>query len=120
MNAFLTLLLLFLIFLTYRIIQWRQRLSRIRKTLPAIPVLYQVGSVGRIFFPVRWQKWHNDWQFQNRHKFDDLGCNITPFVSLFGLDSVYISNPDAIIEIATSTTRFVKAIELYGISLSQE
>jgi len=35
-------------------------------------------------------------------------------VSLFGLDTVYVANPEAILEISTNPARYPKAVELYG------
>lgn len=103
-----------LVWLLYRILQWRKRLARVRKTMPAYGLVIEPYSLLRRFVPRKWLKFHPDWQFQDRRSFDSLGTNIVPMVSLFGNDSFYVSDPEAVVEIFTNQTRFPKDLKLYG------
>jgi hypothetical protein len=69
----------------------------------------------RLLTPSRYQTYHTDWQFQGIKgvsRYSD--SRIMRLVSLFGVDAVYVANPEAIVEIATNPTRYPKAVELYG------
>ena len=113
-STVLVLLLSPLVWLVYRIIEWQQRLARVRKTMPAYGLWIEPYSLLRRLVPTRWQTFFPDWQFQERRKFDSLGTNIIPIVSLFGKDSFYISDPEAVVEIYSNQTRFPKDLKLYS------
>ena len=113
-STVLVLLLSPLVWLVYRIIEWQQRLALVRKTMPAYGLWIEPYSLLRRLVPTRWQTFFPDWQFQQRRKFDSLGTNIIPIVSLFGKDSFYISDPEAVVEIYSNQTRFPKDLKLYS------
>jgi hypothetical protein len=110
-------LLIFVLWLCYRILQWRFRIARMRRTMPVIPVLIHPFSLLRKFIPQEWQTWHNDWQFQRRKDYDDLGIGMVPFIALIGLDSVYISDTEVVAEMSSTANaaRFPKDVKLYGL-----
>ena len=109
------LLLLFpLLWLLYRIIRWRVRISRMRRTMPVVPVLVAPYALLRRLVPKSWQTYHADWQFQDRRTYDNLGTDIVPLICLFGNDTVYVADADAVVEIATNITRFPKDLKLYS------
>jgi hypothetical protein len=83
--------------------------------MPVFPVLLEPYTVYRHLIPRKWQTFHRDWQFQDRETFDKLGTNIVPLVSLFGNDFIYVSDADAVVEMATNINRFPKDLKLYGI-----
>ena len=118
--AFILLLLLVTLWIAHRVIRWRFRIARIRRTMPVIPVIIQPFAVIRKFWPQKWQTWHNDWQFQRRKQYHDLGTGMVPLIALFGLDSVYISDADVVAEISSvaNAARFPKDVKLYGRNLS--
>jgi hypothetical protein len=103
-----------LVWLVYRIVEWQQRLARVRQTMPAYGLWLEPYSLLRRLVPKQWLKFHPDWQFQDRRTFDSLGTNIIPIVCLFGHDSFYISDPEAVVEIYSNMTRFPKDLKLYG------
>jgi hypothetical protein len=113
-STVLVLLLSPLVWLVYRIIEWQQRLARVRKTMPAYGLFIEPYSLLRRLVPTRWQTFFPNWQFQQRRKFNSLGTNIIPMVCLFGKDSFYISDPEAVVEIYSNQTRFPKDLKLYG------
>ena len=109
-------LLGFSVWFLWRIVRWRIRIARVGKTMPVIPVLIHPFSTVRRLIPEGWQQYHYNWQFRRRREYDSLGTNMIPLISLFGLDSVYISDPDVVAEISASqnATRFPKDVKLYG------
>jgi hypothetical protein len=113
---FIPLLFAFALWIAYRVIRWQCRIARIQRTMPVIPVIVQPFALIRKFWPQKWQTWHNDWQFQRRKQYDDLGTGMVPLIALFGLDSVYISDADVVAEISSvaNAARFPKDVKLYG------
>lgn len=114
------LLILILVgYVCHRIVQWIIRIIRIKKTMPVIPVLIHPWSILRLAWPRRYQAWHKDWQFHQRRHFRNLGTYITPLISLFGNDAIYVADAEAIVEISRDSTRFPKDLRVYGTHLSQ-
>jgi hypothetical protein len=116
MNSIVILLYSCIVYLVYRVVQWRRRIARIQRTMPVVPLIVKPWNLLRMIIPRRFQTWHGDWQFQNRkngHRFD---TDITPLVPLFGHDTIYVADADAVVEIATNERRFPKDLRLYGIS----
>jgi hypothetical protein len=111
--------LLLLIFpplwLLYRIIRWRIRVSRMRRIMPAAAALAPPYSLLRRFIPKSWQTYHVDWQFQDRRTYDNFGTDIVPLVCLFEKDTIYVADADAVVEIATNINRFPKDLQLYSL-----
>ena len=115
MKSLIVLLLSLAFWLTFRIIAWRLRVTRIRRTMPVIPTLFDPYQLVRMFIPKRLQRYHSDWQFQQRKQFNDLGTGLVPLIPLFGLDVLYVSDADAILEMATNPNRFRKDLKLYSL-----
>jgi hypothetical protein len=111
------LVLLPLVYLVYRVVEWRRRIAQFRLTMHAIPVLVPPWSVWRMVWPRKWQTHHLDWQILGHRTFNNLGNNLIPLVSLFGNDIIFVSDADAIKEIATNEIRFPKDLRLYGIHI---
>jgi hypothetical protein len=104
-------------YLLYRVIQWRLRLAKVRRTMPAVGVISEPWAIWRRFWPGKWQTYHNEWQFQDRKTFDNHGSDILPLICLFGKDVYYLFDADAIVEVSMDAVRFPKDLELYRISL---
>jgi hypothetical protein len=82
-----------------RLISWRRRLERVRKTMPAIPVLFPPASIFRNLWPKKWQTYHYDWHTQYRRTmYHNLGSDVFTLVSLFEYDKTFVCNPNAVIE----------------------
>lgn len=111
---FLLILIFPLLWLLYRIVRWRVRVSQMRRTMPVVPLLVEPYSLLRLLVPKSWQTYHSGWQFQDRRKYDNLGTDIVPLLCLFGNDTVYVADADAVVEIATNINRFPKDLKLYG------
>lgn len=107
-------LLVLLSLLCNRIIQWRVRITKIRRTMPVVPVLVDPYSLVRRLFPKKWQTYHRNWQFQERKAYDNLCIDIIPLICLFGNDIVYVSDADAVVEIAMNTQYYPKDLKLYS------
>jgi hypothetical protein len=103
-----------LLLLAHRIIAWRQRSAFMRKSMPVVTLLLEPHSVLRRFIPQKWQTWHDDWMFQNRELAKDCNTGFIPVICLFGHDLLYVSDVDAIVEIASSPLRFPKDLRVYG------
>jgi hypothetical protein len=114
MNSLFILLLAALIWLLYRIVLWRIRIDRMRRIMPVVPIIVQPYSLVRLLIPKRWQKYHSNWQFQERMNYDNLGTDIVPLICLFGNDIVYVADANAVVEMSTNTTRYPKDLKLYG------
>lgn len=104
-----------LLYLIYRIIQWRLRLARVRRSLPAIGLVISPFHMLRRLYPSKYQRWSPHWQFQRAKHYDNLGTDIVPTISLFGDDIYYVADADAVVELATNVARFPKNLKLYGI-----
>ena len=104
-----------LLWLLYRIIRWRIRISRMRRIMPAAAALSPPYSLLRRFIPQSWQTYHADWQFQDRRTYDNFGTDIVPLICLFGKDTIYVADADAVVEIATNINRFPKDLKLYSL-----
>jgi hypothetical protein len=114
MNSLLLLFYSIFLYLVYRVVKWRRRIAKIRRTMPVVPLLLGPWSLFRLLIPRRFQKYHGDWQFQNRGNHQNFGTDITPLIPLFGYDSIYVADADAVVEIATNERRFPKDLRLYG------
>jgi hypothetical protein len=117
MKSLLLLILLPFVYLVYRVVEWRRRIARFRLTMHVIPILVPPWSVWRMFWPRKWQTYHLDWQILGHRTFNNLGNNLIPLVSLFGNDIIFVSDADAITEVATNEIRFPKDLRLYGTHL---
>jgi hypothetical protein len=106
------------LYLVYRIIRWRRRIAKIQRTMPVVALFVEPWSLLRLLVPRRFQTYHNDWQFAERKKPTKFGTDIIPLITLFGYDSIYVADADAVVEIATNEKRFPKDLRLYGIILS--
>jgi cytochrome P450 len=106
-------LLSFVVFLVYRVVQWRLRLARVRRTMPAVGVISEPWAIWRRFWPKKWQAYNNEWQFQQRKSFDSHGSDILPLICLFGKDVYYLFDADAIVEASMDAVRFPKDLVLY-------
>ena len=115
-EAFPVLLVAFLAWPLYRLLEWRRRLSHIRRTLPAIGILLHHGAVLRMLFPTKWQTYHLDWQFQNRKEFEfsEEGPGFLALVPLFGDVTVFCFDAEAIMEVSSNPARFPKDLKLYS------
>jgi hypothetical protein len=100
--------------LCWRIVQWRLRVASMSKQLPVVALFMDPHVVLRNFIPSRWQSWNGNWCFQNRQLAKDYNPELLPVVSLFGRDMIYVSDVDAVAEIASSPLRFPKDLRLYG------
>ena len=87
-----------------------------RKQLPVLPLIVNPHDVSRQFVPQRWQTWNSNWSFQNREIAKDYNPEFLPIVSLVGGDILYVSDVDAVAELASSPQRFPKDLRLYGTS----
>lgn len=114
MNSLHLLLLITFFWLAYRILEWRQRVSRVRRTMPVVPLILNPYSLLRLMFPRKWQAYHADWQFQELRNFNNLGTDMVPLICLFGFDMIYVSDADAVVEIAMNINRFPKDLKLYS------
>ena len=114
MNLSTIILILSLSALFYRIFQWRLRISRIRRTMPVIPVLVPPYSLVRLLWPERYQTYHGNWQFHGRRNYDNLGTGIVPLVPLLGNELVYVADAEAVVEMSTNPSRYPKDLRLYG------
>lgn len=81
--------------------------------MPVVPVLITPYALVRRLLPKKWQTYHADWQFQERKTFDNLSTDIIPLVCLFGIDLVYVSDADAIVEMAMNIQNYPKDLRLY-------
>lgn len=82
-----------------KIVLWRLRIHRFRKSMPVIPVLFPPGSLNRKLWPKKWQKYHYDWYLHSRRKvYQDLNSDIFAFVSLFEGDSICFRDPNVFME----------------------
>ena len=108
-----------ILWLIYRVLEWRLRIARFRRTMPIVfPLVFEPFFIVRRFIPKKWQKFYPDWQFQDRKIFkESVGCDIIPMICLFGNDMIYIADADAVVEIATNVNRFPKDLKLYRITL---
>jgi hypothetical protein len=104
--------LLYLLFLCYWVVQWRIRLARVRKTMPAIALIFGPYWTPRRFIPKKYQTFYPDWHFESRGKYN-FGTGIIPLISLFGGDAIYVSDADGIVELSTDTVRFPKDPQTY-------
>ena len=103
-----------LIALFIRVLKWRIRIARVRRTTRVVPVLLPSWSILRAIWPRKYQTYHNDWQFQLRKHYGSDGRNILALISLFGDDAFFVANADAIVEISSNPSRFPKDAKLYG------
>jgi cytochrome P450 len=76
--------------------------------MPVIPVLFPHTSLFRFLFPKKWQTFHIDWHIQyGRTIYQNHNSDIIALISLFEEDKIFISDPNAIIEIkVTGAHRF--------------
>lgn len=81
-----------------------------------LPLIVNPHDVSRQFVPQRWQTWNSNWSFQNREIAKDYNPEFLPIVSLVGGDILYVSDVDAVAELASSPQRFPKDLRLYGTS----
>jgi len=109
-------LLTILVLLAHKVIGWRQRIAFMRKQMPVIPIFLDPHNVVRRFLPRKWETWHSDWMFQNRALINDYKTlpGLIPVISLCGHDNLYVSDADAVAEIASSPQRFPKDLRVYG------
>ena len=114
MDSLHSLLFLACIYLLLRIIYWLLRITRIRQSTYVHPAVCHPWALVRFLLPRRYQSLHSDWQLQRRKYTWYSDSRVMRIVSLFGLDTVYVANPEAILEISTNPARYPKAVELYG------
>ena len=114
MNRFLYLLLFVVSWLSYRVIQWRLRVIRVKRTLPVVPIVLHPWNMLRMFWPKKWQRYTPDWCFQLRKEYENHGTNITALIPLFGRDVWYVANAEAIVEMASNPNRYPKDLSLYS------
>jgi hypothetical protein len=100
--------------LCWQIVQWRQRVACMSKQLPVVSLIVDPYVLIRHFIPRRWQKWEGNWSFQTREIAKDYDPEFLPIVPLFGRRVIYVSDADAVAEIASSPQRFPKDLRLYG------
>src|SRR6266496_3204500 len=91
-----------------RIVLWIGRIGTFKKTMPVVIALFPTNSFFRLFWPKKWQTFHQDWHMQyNRTIYRKLGSDIFAMVCVFGYDNVFICDPLATIDIAvTQSDRF--------------
>ena len=102
---------LFFIWLTYRVIHWRFRIHQFRKILPVKAAFVHPWFPVRALIPRRWQSYCPDWQIFRR-----LDADIMFLVCLFGVDVMYIADPDAAMEVLHNTKQFPKDVKPYSSS----
>jgi cytochrome P450 len=97
-----------LLSLLFRIVGWLNRIRSLQRSIPVIPVLFPHTSLFRFLIPKKWQTFHIDWHIQHgRIIYQNHNSDIIALVSLFEEDKIFISDPNAIIEIkVTGAHRF--------------
>jgi hypothetical protein len=114
MKSLLAVVFLVTFWLVHRIVQWRLRIVRIGRTMAVVPLVFDPYRLERLLVPKRWQKYHSNWQFERRKEFDGFGTGVLPLICLFGRDIFFVSDADAIVEMATNPIGFPKDLKLYG------
>lgn len=80
----------------FRVIRWGARIRRIGRSMSVVPVLLPDTSMARFLFPKKWQVFHLDWHHQGgRRIYQNLNSDILALVSLFGRDTIFVSDPYA-------------------------
>jgi hypothetical protein len=102
--------------LVFRIIRWISRIRSLRRSMPVIPVLFPDTSLFRFLLPKKWQTFHIDWHVQHgRIIYRKHNSDVFALVSLFEEDKIFISDPNAIIEVkVTGAHRFQNDSEATG------
>ena len=80
--------------------------------MPVVPVVVASYALVRRLLPKKWQTYHADWQFQERKTYDNLSTDIIPLICLFGSDTIYVSDANAIVEMAMNIN-YPKDLRLY-------
>jgi hypothetical protein len=87
-----------------KLVYWKWRVYRFRKSMPVFPVLLPPSSLFRALWPRKWQTFHYSWYLHSnrtgrRTIYEQAGSDVFALVTLFGPDYVCVSDPEVFVEI---------------------